>query len=38
VTNVAVREVTRAVLGGGRGSSGGLLGGLVRGVLGGLVK
>jgi len=38
VTNVAVREVTKAVLGSGRGNSGGLLGGIVRGVLGGLMK
>jgi hypothetical protein len=34
-----VREVTKAVLGGGRrGSSGGLLGGILRGVLGSLRK
>ena len=36
VTNIAVREVTKAVLGGGRG--GGLVGGIVRGVLGSLVR
>ncbi len=39
VTTVAVREVTKAVLGGGRrGSSGGLLDGILRGVLGSLRK
>lgn len=39
VTNVAIREVSKAVLGGGRrGSSGGLLDGILRGVLGSLRK
>jgi DNA helicase HerA-like ATPase len=38
VTNIAVREASKAIFGSGRGASGGILGGLVRGVLGGLVK
>ncbi|MFI5000411.1 MAG: helicase HerA-like domain-containing protein, partial [Reyranellales bacterium] len=38
VTTVAVREVTKAVLGSGRSGGGGLLGDIVRGVLGSLVK
>ncbi len=38
VTNVAVRELTKAVLGGGRGGGGGIVGGLLRGVLGSLIK
>ncbi len=36
VTNIAVREASKAIFGSGRNS--GILGGLVRGVLGGLVK
>jgi hypothetical protein len=35
-TNVAVREASKAIFGSGRNS--GLLGGIVRGVLGSLVK
>ena len=38
VTTIAVREASKAIFGSGRGNSGGILGGLVRGVLGGLVK
>jgi uncharacterized protein len=38
VTTIAVREASKAIFGSGRGNTGGLLGGLVRGVLGGLTK
>lgn len=38
VTNIAVREASKAIFGSGRGNSGGILGGIVRGVLGGLTK
>jgi uncharacterized protein len=38
VTTIAVREASKAIFGSGRGNSGGILGGLVRGVLGGLNK
>ena len=38
VTNIAVREASKAIFGSGRGNSGGILGRIARGVLGGLVK
>ena len=38
-TTIAVREASKAIFGtGSRGSSGGILGNILRGTLGGLVK
>jgi hypothetical protein len=38
VTSIAVREASRAIFGTGRRGGGGILGTLVRGVLGGLAR
>ena len=38
VTNIAVREASKAIFGSGRKGDSGILGGIVRGVLGSLVK